>query len=799
MQKLKQNLLLVFTLVPFIMQAQFDITGTVVGQDNSTIATAEVIVLSNENSALVSQLTDEQGNFKVTINQGNYILQIKQLGVILLEKNVTIFQNTNLGILNVDDSKKLEEIVISTKKKLIERKVDRLVFNVQNSVRASSGDALDALKVTPGIRVQNETIAMIGKSDMGVLVNDKLVQLSGEELINYLKTITADNIKSIEVITTPPAKYSAEGNSGLVNIILKKVKQNSWSASLKGSYRQATYGTSGTGGTFTFQKNKHTMVASTNYSNGSYYGLEESIIKYPTQLWESKGSGKYYTNLWSNRLGYDYQVSKKWSFGVQYIGSFNKPDINDASLATMTDNISQNTNAIINSNGQNRKKIILNSLNAHTNMDLDTVGRKMSLDIDYLDYKSTNNRNFYTATTANSQSGLQNGSQNTLNQTENNIKNLSAQVHIDHPLKWAKINYGLRFSFSNTNNDIALYDLSGMQPTLNNAQSNVFEYIENTQAAYISGNKSFGKNKWELQVGLRVENTQTKGNSISLNQVNKNSYFRWFPTLYLLHKINDNKTITLSYSKRIFRPNFNNLNPFRWYSSQYSYSEGNPNLIPGIANNFELNYNYKDNLNTTVYFSKGVNNFGQVVTLNTDDYVQRITRLNYFSNYSAGITQNYSYTGKKWWENQNTISIFFQHSDSYIYPVTPQSNESFSAYISSSNNFILNKTVSSGFEVTHYFPNQSGDLTYNYARTYLSFFVQASFLNRKLQTTFVVENILKTNDFNNSSIRNGFDASYKGYYDSRYIGVQLVYKMGSSKVNARNRKVSNEQEKNRIN
>ena len=798
MQKLKQNLLFVFALVPFMIQAQFTITGKVVGKDNQPIATAEVIVLNNTN-ALVSQLTDIEGNFKVNINQGNYIIQVKQLGSILLEKNVTITQNNNLGLLNIDDSKKLEEVVISTKKKLIERKIDRLVFNVQNSVRASSGDALEALKVTPGIRVQNESIAMIGKSGMGVLVNDKLVQLSGEELINYLKSIPADNIKSIEVITTPPAKYSAEGNSGLVNIVLKKAKQNSWSTTLKGSYRQATYGTGGTGGTFTFQKDKHTVVANTNYSNGSYYGQEESSVKYPTQLWQSKGSGKYFTNFWSNRLGYDYQVSKKWSLGVQYIGSLSKPDINDASLATMTENATQTLNAIVNSNGQNCKKNILNSLNAHTNVDLDTLGRKMSIDVDYLDYKSTNNRDFYTATVGNLQSGLPNGNQNTLNQTQNTIKNLSAQIHLDHPLKWAKINYGLRFSFSNTNNDITLYDVSGSQPIINTAQSNVFEYIENTQAAYISGNKSFGKNKWEVQAGLRVENTQTKGNSITLNQVNTNSYFRWFPTLYLLYKINDTKTITLSYSKRIFRPNFNNLNPFRWYSSQYSYSEGNPNLIPGISNNFELNYNYKDNLNTSIYFTKEIDNFGQVVTLNSIDYVQKITRLNYFSNYSIGITQNYSYTGKKWWENQNTISIFFQHSDSYIYPITPHSNESFSAYISSSNNFIINKTISSGFEVTHYFPNQSGDLTYNYARTYLSFFVQASFLNKKLQTTFLVENILKTNDFNNSSIRNGFDASYKGYYDSRYAGVQLVYKMGSNKVSARNRKVSNEEEKNRTN
>jgi hypothetical protein len=152
--------------------------------------------------------------------------------------------------------KQIQEVEIQAKKKLVERKIDRLVFNVENSISAIGGDALDALKITPGLRVHNDKISMIGKSGMSVMVDDKLIQLSGEDLINYLKTISSDNIKSIEVITTPPAKYDAEGNSGIVNIKLKKTKPNQWSASFKSSYIQSTYPKGSVGGNFNYKKNK---------------------------------------------------------------------------------------------------------------------------------------------------------------------------------------------------------------------------------------------------------------------------------------------------------------------------------------------------------------------------------------------------------------------------------------------------------------------------------------------------------------------------------------------------------------
>lgn len=202
--------------------------------------------------------------------------------------------------------------------------MDRLIFNVENSISPPGGDAIDALKVTPSIRVQNDMITMIGKSGMSVMVDDKLIQLSGDDLVNFLKTISSDNIKNIEVITTPPAKYSVEGNSGLVNIKLKKAKKDSWNASINSAYRQATYVTGSIGGNFNYQKNKISIFSNLNYSNGASAPVETSKIYYPNQLWSNNSQRKDFNNSIGGRIGIDYQISKKWIMGIQYLGSNSK-------------------------------------------------------------------------------------------------------------------------------------------------------------------------------------------------------------------------------------------------------------------------------------------------------------------------------------------------------------------------------------------------------------------------------------------------------------------------------------------
>jgi hypothetical protein len=209
--------------------------------------------------------------------------------------------------INKTIEKQIQEVEITAKKKLIERKIDRLVFNVENSIAASGGDALDALKVTPGIKVQNDQISMIGKSGMSVMIDDRLVQLSGDDLTNYLKTISSDNIKSIEVITNPPAKYDAQGNSGLINIKLKRIKHNSWNSSIRSTYTQTTYPAGSLGGGFNYDKGKIYIESDLGYTNGSLATTYNTTFFYPTQLWQEENKNRNYYNLIGGKVGFNYR------------------------------------------------------------------------------------------------------------------------------------------------------------------------------------------------------------------------------------------------------------------------------------------------------------------------------------------------------------------------------------------------------------------------------------------------------------------------------------------------------------
>ncbi len=800
--KCHKIILIIALLLPMILSAQIlNVSGMLADKTGKPYELAEIVLYKNDSVAVAVEFSDANGKFNIKVQEGDYALAIRQFGKIIYSRELVLNKDTDLGVINIESMQQLQEIIVQGKTKLIERKVDRLVFNVENSQSAAGGDAIDVLKVTPNINVQNDQISIIGKSTLAVMINDRIMQLSGDDLINFLKTIPADNIKNIEVITTPPAKYDAEGNSGLINIKLKKTPDNSWNATVFGAYKQAAYGTGSTGGNFNYNKDKMAFVLSTNYTKGSYRGKEESSIYYPAKLWDSKGVAKYESDLWNGRAGVDYQFTKKWNMGVQYIGSFNKPDIEDDNETNIIDANPGIPNGVITTKGKNLRKRNLNTLNWHTNVDLDTLGRKISADFDYLNYIADNDAVFHSDTYNSAQAEVPNGRVAANNLIHQKINNYSGQVNVEHPLQWMNLSYGTKLSFSKTRNDVAYFDITGSIPLFDTSQSDQFEYKENTQALYASGNKKFGNNKWETQLGLRMENTRTEGYSIVLNEKVKKEYTQFFPTAYITYTPNEQHSFSLNYSKRINRPGFNALNPFKWYSSPYAYSEGNPYLQPSFSHNIEANYGYRDLLQTTLFFSRDTDNSGQVVLLNESDYTQRVTRLNYFDSYSFGFQQVYIFKKFHWLESQNMVVGYFQHSDSKIYPVTPRSNEGLGGSIGTSNNFILNKdkTIRAGFDLQYQFPNRSGDLVYNYGITQLNVSARFSFLDKKLQLTIVGNNLLKAYDFNNKSNRNDIEAYYKGYYDTRYCRVSLLYKWGSSKVNVAERQVSNEEEKNRTN
>ncbi|WP_347218862.1 TonB-dependent receptor [Chryseobacterium sp.] len=785
-----------FLCAPILFFAQITFTGKIIGEDNKPIEYAEVSLLTKDSIAVKSSLSNEQGNFILEAPQGSYIFIVKHFKQILHIGSVELTKTLNIGTVKADNTTNLKEVIIQKKRKIIERKVDRLIFNVENSISATGGDALDALKITPSIRVQNEQISMVGKSGMSLMVDDRMIQLSGEELMNFLRSIPSDNIKSIEVITNPPAKYDAEGNSGIVNIKLKKAKIDSWNAMVSSSYLQSTYPTGRLNASFDYKKNKINFFSNISYSKGSIKRTEKDEIYYPNRTWITDFNKRLFTDAIGGKIGFDYKLSKKWTIGTLYFGNSGRPESREEDFGAIRNSANQ-IDSLIHTNANTLKKNWSHSINIYNKIELDTLGRVITTDFDYLTWNSEDNRNFTTQNLLSNGTPTNNSFLSVNNLGNQKVQNVSGKFDVDYPFQGFNFAFGGKVSFIKTDYDFKYYNKTDGSAILDPNQSNSFSYNENTQALYVTGSKKFGKEKWETQVGLRMENTQKEGISHTLNQRDKNNYLELFPTFYLLYKANENNTYSINYGRRIERPRYSRLNPFRYYSSAYNYTEGNPGLLPQFSNNIELKHVFKDNLTTSITYTREAQGYGEVSFVNNNN--QYFTQLNYFTNNNIQLSESYTFNKFSWWESSNQADLYYS-TVSFTKDVNLEQVKGWGFYFSTNNTFVLNKKKTIKASINYWFQAPEYDLqNRNKGYSSLDIGVRFSFLQNKLLLNAAVQDIFRTNRSHQTTYTTNIKQIYSSYNDSRLFRLSLTYKFGSSKISAEKRYFGNEEEKGRTN
>lgn len=792
------KLSLILLILPIIGLSQNTITGRIVGQTNEPIEYAEVVLQTLDSIAIKSELTNEEGIFTITdVSNGTYELNIQYFYENIHSQIIKVSGNLDLETITTDSGLILGEVVITGKKPLIERKVDRLVFNVKNSVAATGGNGLDALKLAPRIKVQNDEISMIGKGSVVVLINDRIVQMSGADLATYLKSLNAEDIKSIEVISNPPAKYSAEGNSGLVNIVLKKAKNDAWNASLRSIYQQATYAKGNAGGSFNMQKGKFQINTAVSYTNGSIAPQETNKIYYPNLTWDEVNNRRDFTNALSTRLGLEYKINDKLSTGFTYNYITSKPLIKEIDKTTLTNSSNSVLDSLITTLGRNEYDKTLNSLNYHLIYDIDTIGRKLSLDFDYFNYKNETNRIFNTQSFFPNNQSIPNSLEEARNFGNQDIQNYSVNLDVEHPTDWATYNYGARISFTETDNPFNYFDIIDNEEILNPNFSNQFDYQENTQALYFSAQKSF-LDKWEAKVGLRYEFTQTEGFSQTLNQTNTNDYSKLFPTAYVSYTHNENHSFSLNYGKRISRPSFNFLNPFRFVNNPYSYSEGNPFLQPAFTDNIEFEYAFKDNLITNIYYSYTDDNYEQVTIIDANTNIQQVIPLNFIVNKMFGITQTFIFKPAKWWDVNASADVYYSDTNSKI-PVTLQYLSGWSGEFNISNDMTLNNKKTLFLNTSLWIlTNGVDNLDYNSNDLQLNASIKWLLLDKNLILSLNIQDIINPKGTKYTSFSNGIKNSFRNYYDEQYFRIGLIYNFGKKFI-VNNRENKNQDEYNRAN
>lgn len=787
------RLIFIMLLLSNLTIAQFKISGKVVTKDDKPIEFAEIVLYNEKTIPVVNQLTDEKGEFIIEYNSGTYRLEIRKSERELYSKSIVLNENIDLQIIKVEESKTLGTVLITKKRDIIERKVDRLVFNVENTIKTAGGDAFDVLKITPGVRVQNQTVGIIGKGTVRVLIDDKLMELSSDELNNLLKSIPSENIKSIEVMTTPPAKYEALGNSGLINIRLKKAKKDSWNLALGTSYMRRSKDHIGAQtSNFMYNKNKLAFTSSLNYRNGGEIYNYQDFVYFPNQLWDNNQKFERKYKRTNAIVSAQYLATSKWTIGIQYLGNFNATNSNRPGNTTVYNNQTNSKESEISSVTMPVQRPNLNSINLFNDIKLDTLGKKMIVNIDYFNFSNKDERPYEGTLVENNQptqyfKGI--------NENTQKVNNFSTKLDFEFPTKWFDLSFGSKFSISKAKNNIYAFN-SGLQndPITNMPKElTQFDYDENIQAFYVSGNKKY--KKFEIQLGMRVEATQTKGYTGNNNQTAKNNYEKLFPSLNISYNASDNSTFRFSYGKRIGRPIFSELNPNITYINPFWSIEGNPFLQPEFINNFELIYAYKK-LETKLYHSIENSIFNQIALPNPDTQIVRLTYRNIYNVKRYGFTESFVFDKLNWWTSNSMFDINYLTSKTMNLSATGVNglNSSFST----NNDFILNKdkTVIFNLNYTH---NLIG--TYGVERVKSSSSTSLSFqwllMDKDLKITLKGEDVFRTDILKFNSTVNGVYRNSNYYFDSRYFQLAINYKLGNKKVRVEKRTTGNEDERRR--
>lgn len=634
----------------------YRLSGCVQDENRQPVEVANVLLKQAKDSTYITgMLTDTQGCFSFDQPLGEYLLHITLIGSEDLYVPVVLQGNKNVGELTLKSSSALlDEVTVTAARPVIKRLVDRVVFDAHNTIASAGGSALDLLREVPGLQVGQNSIGIIGKGGIKVYINDRETKLSGDELIDYLRSYDASQILKVEVITTPPSKYDAAGNAGIINIRLKSRPKDYVGGTASASYSAGEKDNYGYGGvSLNLSKGRVSSFLNGGTTQGNYETREKNYRYFPQNTWNSRADYTNYMNSFYLQGGVDVSLERDWTVGMQAIYNHSAPkpgnalswtEVYDASTAVLDSLLYSNSDKDTSSDRLN--------LNFHTDKVWDDKGKKMTWDVDYLRDNRDENMGFLSKTLLPDGTEIPgtNFDYNYLQHRKVDV--VSSALDFILPFEKYKITAGAKVSFTNTRNGIN-YDTS--DPTL--VQDDYFRYKEQIYALYADYSREFSE-RFSMQLGLRMEHTHTTGISEAKDTEDKHDYTRLFPTVYLLYSPTDGHALNFSFSNRISRPSQNMVNPFPFYQNKYTYACGREDLKPSYTYNAELGYTLKNNFNVSAYYSYSDDVFFQVVDLDAETNVTSFLWENFMQTHAFGLNNSYTFR-TKW------LQTYAQHGVSY--------------------------------------------------------------------------------------------------------------------------------------
>lgn len=598
------------------------IHGKVTDNEGKPVTGATVSLLKD--SAIIKlALTKDAGIYEFTnIKEGVYKISASYVGFAPAVSSAIQFSGTDVTVPEIRLTKStgdLQNVTVTARKPMVEMKADKTILNVEGTINSTGSDALELLRKAPGVTVdKDENLGIAGKTGVQVYIDGRPTPLSGQDLATYLKTMQSSQIESIEIITNPSAKYEAAGNAGIINIRLKKNKAFGTNGSANAGWNIGAYAKYNAGISLNHRNNKINVYGNYNYNHAK---MESSLSIYRSildTLFDQTGRNVFTARSHNFKGGIDYTINKQSSIGAIINGSISDPSLETNSNTPIIYRPTNTTDRILrasNASDLERDNFTFNLNYNYTGKD----GKSLVLNADHGFYDL--NTNQYQPNTYYTASGAKIGSvaYRMISPTKINISSFKADY--EQNFAKGKLGIGGKTAFITSDNDFRRFDVTSAGDVYDKDRSNRFKYEENINAIYANYNRA-----WKgimIQAGLRAENTVSEGKSAGLKNSGsgyvetvssfKRNYTDLFPSASVTFNGNPMKQWSLTYSRRIDRPAYQDLNPFEMKLDEYTFQKGNTDLRPQYTNSFGVTHTYKYKLNATLNYSHVKDIFTQLI------------------------------------------------------------------------------------------------------------------------------------------------------------------------------------------
>ncbi len=811
---MKQKLLLIaitvlLTAFGATAQNRAKITGQVKNNDGNGVKAATIMLNKSSDSSLVkTAVSDARGNYEMEgIKAGSYFITTSFVGIkksfspVFTVKDGETFSVAAITLKPAEKNLQAVSVTSTYKKPMIEVKADKTILNVESSINSTGSNAFELLQKAPGVVTdKDDNITLKGKNGVRVYIDGRPTQMNNADLAAYLKSINSVDIESIEMIDNPSAKYDASGNAGIINIKLKKNKKygtnGSFSSGLNVGERPKT-----NMGLSLNNRNKRLNLFS-NYSNG----WNDNIMHFNSNRKQGDSNysqvSKMLNKGWNHNMkaGADLTINKEQTIGFIATLNLNNSTGRTESRTPISSLSTGKVGSILYANNT----IPTNTKNFNFNFNYrfaDTAGHEFNLDADFGSYRSRKNsfqpNNYY-------------GFYPEIflydriyrNQTPTDIKIRTGKFDYETPFKKGKLGVGAKVSGVQTDNTFNFYNVISGYDMIDLNRSNTFTYKENINALYVNYNRPLGK-KFTVQAGVRMENTISDGQlkrADGLPQADdrvKRNYTNYFPSAAITFNQSMNHIYNLTYSRRIDRPNYQDLNPFENKIDELSYQKGNAFLRPQYTNAVSLTHTYKYRYNMSVSYSH-ISDYKAQIIDTTEKSKSYITQKNLASQDIFNVNLSLPFQITKWWTLYANINAYNSK-----YKADFGNGKKININVTSGNLYMSNSfTIGGGYtgEISGFVtaPSVWAGTFKSRALGTLDLGLQKSLFKGKGNFKVSYTDLLKTFKFRGISDYGGSYIDVSGHWEAQQYRMNFTWRFGNSQVKAaRQRQTASEEENKR--